>query len=85
MYNILVQTPESTDLLAYILNDPGNFLNIPTWTVTGYTNYDVDLNGTVQYTGPSPDTPLILQNIFLDPQNFLNLNTWSIEERLPEN
>ncbi len=77
---------DTSSLLAFILNDGSNFLNLPTWSVTGYTNNDVDMNGTTQYAGAGVlDTPYILQNILSYPGNFLNLSTWQIQEQLPEN
>ena len=77
---------DTSNLLAFILNDGSNFLNLPTWSVTGYTNNDVDMNGVTQYAGAGVlDTPYILQNILSYPGNFLNLSTWQIQEQLPEN
>ena len=78
-------TPDSPSILSFVLNDVGNFLNLPTHSVSGYYNYDVDLNGTTQYSGLAPDTPFILQNVLSHPGNFLNLSTHKIEEQLPEN
>jgi hypothetical protein len=78
-------TPDSPSLLSFVLNDPGNFLNLQTYQVYGYNNYDIDMNGITQYTGGSPDTPFILQNVLSHPGNFLNLNTYKIIEQLPEN
>ena len=77
---------DTSSLLAFILNDGTNFLNLATWPVTGYTNNDVDMNGITQYAGAGVlDTPYILQNILSYPGNFLNLSTWQIQEQLPEN
>jgi hypothetical protein len=77
---------DTSILLAFILNDGSNFLNLPTWSVPGYTNNDVDMNGVAQYAGAGVlDTPYILQNILSYPGNFLNLSTWQIQEQLPEN
>jgi len=77
---------DTSNLLAFILNDGSNFLNLPTWSVTGYSNNDVDMNGITQYAGAGVlDTPYILQNILSYPGNFLNLSTWQIQEQLPEN
>jgi hypothetical protein len=78
-------TPDSPSLLSFVLNDPGNFLNLQTYQVNGYNNYDIDMNGITQYTGASPDTPFILQSVLSHPSNFLNLNTYKIIEQLPEN
>jgi hypothetical protein len=77
---------DTSNLLAFILNDASNFLNLPSWPVNGYDVHDVDMNGTVQFTGAGNlDTQCILQNILSYPGNFLNLSTWQIEEQLPEN
>ncbi len=77
---------DTSNLLGFILNDGSNFLNLPTWSVTGYNDNDVDMNGVTQYAGAGVlDTPNILQNILSYPGNFLNLSTWQIVEQLPEN
>ena len=78
-------TPDSPSILSFVLNDAGNFLNLPTHSVSGYHAYDVNLNGISQYSGLNPDTPFILQNVLSHPGNFLNLSTHKIEEQLPEN
>ncbi|WP_430408496.1 leucine-rich repeat domain-containing protein [Kordia sp.] len=77
--------PDTPSILSIVLNDAGNFLNFPTYSVTGYTEIDVDMNGNVQYTGVLPDTPIILQNVLTHPGNFLNFSTYSIQEQLPTN
>ncbi len=77
---------DTPNLLAFILNDGTNFLNIPTWEVTSYNNYDVDMSGATQFAGAGTlDTPLILQNILSFQGNFLGLSTWQIVEQLPNN
>ena len=76
-------SPDSPGLLSYALNDAGNFLNLPTFLVNGYSLNDVDMNGGAQYSGATPDTPFILQNALSHPGNFLNLSTYSITEQLP--
>ncbi|NQY27894.1 MAG: hypothetical protein HRT69_00310 [Flavobacteriaceae bacterium] len=76
-------TPDSPTILSYALNDAGNFLNLPTFLVNGYSLNDVDMNGSAQYSGATPDTPFILQNALSHPGNFLNLSTYSITEQLP--
>ncbi|QHI34706.1 hypothetical protein IMCC3317_00490 [Kordia antarctica] len=43
------------------------------------------MDGNVQYTGTTPDTPFILQNVISHPGNFLNFSTYQIMEQLPEN
>jgi hypothetical protein len=78
-------SPDAADILAYVLNSPQNFLNLPSFPISGYSNLDVDMNGFAQYTGTNPDTPLILQNVLSYPGNFLGLSTWPIIEQLPEN
>ncbi|WP_298421759.1 BspA family leucine-rich repeat surface protein [uncultured Kordia sp.] len=78
-------TPDTPSVLSEILNDPGNFLNFPTYAVSGYNANDVNMDGNTQYSGTSPDTPLILQNILAHPGNFLNFSTYQITEQLPEN
>jgi len=77
--------PDPASILAYVLNSPQNFLNLPSFPISGYSNMDVDMNGFSQYTGTNPDTPLILQNILSYPGNFLGLSTWPIQEQLPSN
>jgi hypothetical protein len=78
-------TPDSPSILSEVLNDPGNFLNFPTYVVNGYNNHDVNMDGNTQYTGTSPDTPILLQNVLAHPGNFLNFSTYQIQEQLPEN
>ncbi|MEM6721075.1 MAG: hypothetical protein AAF611_17230, partial [Bacteroidota bacterium] len=65
--------------------DPDNTFVFPTFTVSGYSNNDVNMDGNVQYAGVSPETPLILQNVLDDPKNLFNFNTWSINAQLPLN
>ncbi len=77
--------PESPEILSFVLNDPGNFLNLPTYVVTGYHSEDVNMDGNTQYAGTNPDTPFILQNVLVHPGNFLNFSTYQIIEQLPEN
>ncbi len=77
--------PDSPDILSLVLNDPGNFLNLPTYVVTGYHSEDVNMDGNTQYTGTNPDTPFILQNVLAHPGNFFNFSTYQIMEQLPEN
>ncbi|WP_420572892.1 hemagglutinin protein [Kordia sp.] len=77
--------PDSPSILSEILNDPGNFLNFPTYTIAGYNVHDVNMDGVTQYTGTTPDTPLILQNALAHPGNFLNFSTYQIQEQLPQN
>ncbi|EDP96406.1 BspA family leucine-rich repeat surface protein [Kordia algicida OT-1] len=76
---------DSPSILSEVLNDPGNFLNFPTYVVNGYNVHDVNLDGGTQYTGTSPDTPVLLQNVLAHPENFLNFSTYQIQEQLPEN
>jgi hypothetical protein len=78
-------TPDSPSILSEVLNDPGNFLNFPTYVVNGYNNHDINMDGSTQYTGTSPDTPILLQNVLAHPGNFLNFSTYQIQEQLPEN
>jgi hypothetical protein len=77
--------PDSPSILSEVLNAPGNFLNFPTYVVTGYNSNDVNMDGNTQYAGTTPDTPFILQNILAHPGNFLNFSTYQIQEQLPEN
>ncbi|WP_298422015.1 hypothetical protein [uncultured Kordia sp.] len=78
-------TPDSPSILSLVLNDAGNFLNFPTYVVTGYQVHDVNMDGDTQYTGTAPDTPILLQNVLAHPGNFLNFSTYQIQEQLPEN
>ena len=78
-------TPDSPSILSEVLNNPGNFLNFPTFVVSGYNTYDVNMDGNTQYTGTTPDTPIILQNVLAHPGNFLNFSTYQILEQLPGN
>ncbi|QHI36714.1 hypothetical protein IMCC3317_20790 [Kordia antarctica] len=87
--DIIVQysgtTPDTPSILSEILNDAGNFLNFPTYSLNGYNTHDVNMDGNTQYTGTAPDTPFILQNVLAHPGNFLNFSTYQIQEQLPEN
>ncbi|MGH1386987.1 hemagglutinin protein [Kordia sp.] len=78
-------TPDTPSILSEILNDPGNFLNFPTFAITGYNIHDVNMDGITQYAGTTPDTPFVLQNVLAHPGNFLNFSTYQITEQLPEN
>lgn len=78
-------SPDTPNILSLVLNDPGNFLNFPTFAVMGYNTNDVNLDGIIQYSGTDPDTPLILQNVLAHPGNFLNFSTYQIVEQLPVN
>ncbi|MEM6686296.1 MAG: hypothetical protein AAF617_10980, partial [Bacteroidota bacterium] len=78
-------SPDTPAILSEILNDPGNFLNFPTFAVAKYNPNDVNLDGIIQYSGVNPDAPFILQNVLAHPGNFLNFSTYQIVEQLPEN
>ncbi|WP_298510788.1 LamG domain-containing protein [uncultured Kordia sp.] len=77
--------PDTPNILSLVLNDAGNFLNFPTFVVSGYLTNDINMDGSTQYSGTTPDTPFILQNILAHPGNFLNFSTYQILEQLPEN
>ncbi len=77
--------PDTPAILSKVLNDPSNFLNFPTFAVTGYNAEDINMDGSTQYSGTTPDTPFILQNVLAHPGNFLNFSTYQIQEQLPEN
>ncbi|AXG69937.1 concanavalin A-like lectin/glucanases superfamily protein [Kordia sp. SMS9] len=76
-------TPDAPSILSEVLNDPGNFLNFPTYALAGYNVHDINMDGSTQYTGTTPDTPFILQNVLAHPGNFLNFSTYQILEQLP--
>ena len=76
--------PDNPSILSFVLNDSGNFLNLPTHPVNGYSNNDVNMDGVSQYSGANPELPFILQNVISYPANFLGLSTWPIEAQLPE-
>ncbi|WP_298510831.1 hypothetical protein [uncultured Kordia sp.] len=78
-------SPDTPAILSEVLNDSGNFLNFPTYSVTGYNANDANMDGIIQYSGTNPDTPFILQNVLAHPGNFLNFSTYEIIEQLPEN
>ena len=78
-------SPDTPNILSEVLNAAGNFLNFPTYTISGYNENDVNLDGNTQYSGTNPDTPFILQNVLAHPGNFLNFSTYQILEQLPEN
>jgi Leucine-rich repeat (LRR) protein len=78
-------SPDTPDILSEVLNDAGNFLNFPTYSVTGYNINDANMDSVIQYSGTNPDTPFILQNVLAHPGNFLNFSTYQIIEQLPEN
>ncbi|MGH1383212.1 leucine-rich repeat domain-containing protein [Kordia sp.] len=71
-------------ILSKVLNDPGNFLNFPTYRVLGYDAHDINMDGHTQYSGTNPDAPFLLQNALAHPGNFLNFPTFQIIEQLPE-
>ncbi|MEM6720839.1 MAG: hemagglutinin protein, partial [Bacteroidota bacterium] len=75
--------PDTPEILSTVLNDPGNFLNFPTYAVSGYLSDDLNMDGNTQYSGTNPDTPIILQNVLSHPGNFLNFSTYQIIEQLP--
>lgn len=77
--------PESTQILSYVLNSPSNFLGLPSFPISGYSDNDINMDGITQYTGSSPELPIILQNVLSNPGNFLGLPSWPINEQLPEN
>ncbi|MGH1386812.1 hypothetical protein [Kordia sp.] len=77
--------PDTPEILSTVLNDAGNFLNFPTYVVSGYDANDVNMDGNTQYSGTDPDVPFILQNILAHPSNFLGFSTYQIIEQLPEN
>ncbi|MEO1029820.1 MAG: HYR domain-containing protein [Bacteroidota bacterium] len=74
---------DTPGILAEVLNDNGNFLNLPTFTATGYSDRDVNMDGNIQYSGGNSELSFILQNVLDDPRNFLNLSTWPINAQLP--
>ena len=74
---------DAPNILSTVLNDPSNFLNFPTFTLSGYRNDDLNMDGNTQYSGSTPDTPYILQNVLSHPSNFLNFSTFAIQEQLP--
>jgi surface protein len=76
---------DTPNILSEVLNDSGNFLNLPTYVVNGYKKYDINMDGNTQYSGTNPDTPIILQNALTHPGNVLNFSTYQITEQLPEN
>ncbi|WP_422107133.1 HYR domain-containing protein [Winogradskyella sp.] len=76
---------DTPGILSEVLNDNGNFLNLPTFVAAGYSNRDVNMDGNIQYAGVNSELPFILQNVFDDPGNFLNLSTWPINAELPNN
>jgi Leucine-rich repeat (LRR) protein len=78
-------SPDTPNILSEVLNDSGNFLNFPTYSITGYNANDVNMDGVIQYSGTNPDTPFILQNVLASPANFFGFSTFSILEQLPEN
>jgi hypothetical protein len=75
---------ETPSILAFIMNDPSNTLELPTWPVTGYHPFDTDLNATVQYVGSNSELPFILQNIYAFPGNIFDLPSQQIEQQLPD-
>jgi len=77
--------PDVPAVLSFVLNDAGNFFNLPTFSVVGYFNYDVDMNGISQFSGSNPEAPIVLQNVLVHPSNFFNLSTFPIDAQLPTN
>ncbi|WP_298515807.1 matrixin family metalloprotease [uncultured Kordia sp.] len=78
-------SPDTPDILSAVLNDAGNFLNFPTYSITGYNTNDVNMDGIIQYSGTNPDTPFVLQNVLAHPSNFLGFSTYQINGQAPEN
>lgn len=67
----------------YILLDPANFLNLTTFTSSGYLNGDIDLNGVARFAGAPNDSNFIKDNVLQHPGNFLNLPTYKIPNTVP--
>jgi Leucine-rich repeat (LRR) protein len=78
-------SPDTPDILSAVLNDAGNFLSFPTYSITEYNTNDINLDGIIQYSGTDPDTPYILQNVLAHPDNFLGFSTYQITGQIPEN
>ncbi|MBC8754666.1 matrixin family metalloprotease [Kordia sp. YSTF-M3] len=78
-------SPDTPNILSAVLNDAGNFLNFPTYSITAYNTNDANMDGIIQYSGTNPDTPFVLQNVLAHPSNFLGFSTYQIIEQLPEN
>ena len=67
----------------HILLDPANFLNLITFSSTGYYNKDIDLNGITRFFGAPNDSNFIKDNVLAHPGNFLNLPTYKISTTVP--
>ncbi|MEO1029818.1 MAG: HYR domain-containing protein [Bacteroidota bacterium] len=74
---------DTPSILSEVLNDNGNFLGLPTFLASGYSDRDLNMDGKIQYAGGNSELPFILQNVLDDPRNFLNLSTWPINAQLP--
>ena len=67
----------------YILADSSNFLNLITFSSSGYRIEDVNLDGIARFSGSFNDSNLIKDNILNHPGNFLNLPTYTISNTVP--
>lgn len=74
---------DANTIKDYILDDPSNFLNLITFSSTGYLFEDVNLDGIARFSGSFNDSNLIKDNILDHPGNFLNLPTFTISTTVP--
>ena len=74
---------DANTIKDYILGDPSNFLDLITFSSTGYLLEDVNLDGIARFSGPFNDSNLIKDNVLDHPGNFLNIPTFTISTTVP--
>ena len=63
---------------------PGGGLTFPTYIFPGYTEGDVNLDGSTIFAGQNSDTNIILSNVDQHPRNILRNSAFIIPEQLPK-
>lgn len=76
---------DSNIIKDFILSDPGNFFNFLTFSVPGYNNEDVNLDGVSKFSGTNNDSNVIKDNVLAHPGNFFNFLTYTINSTTPPN
>lgn len=74
---------DSNIIKDFILSDPGNFFNFLTFSVPGYNNDDVNLDGVSKFSGADNDSNVIKDNVLAHPGNFFNFLTYTINSSIP--
>ena len=79
--NILGVDNDGTDIRQAIFNDPGNFFNLPSYSINGYSVFDVNMNGQANILGTSNDATLIRNILITAPANFFNLPSFFFQQQ----